>query len=113
MLIVILITIGLITLMTLITYTLEQRVRNYQRPRFTMLAHLLEAASVLLSMVVLRQIFTVLNSGDVISWAYATAQLTVLLFSLNTMRNLPVEIINILMPIFIYGQALWLAQGAH
>jgi len=113
MLIVVLITIGFITLMTLLTYTLEQRIRNHQQPRFTFLAHALEAASVLISMILLRQIFTVLNSGDVISWAYATAQLTILLFSLNTMRNLAVEVINILMPIFIYGQSIWLGQGPH
>lgn len=113
MLIVALITIGLISLMTILTYYLEQQAQRRQRPLFTHAVHALEGASVLGSMLLLRTIFTALNSGSTVSWAYATAQLTVLLFSLNTMRNLTVEIINLLMPLFIYGQSLMLGYNAH
>lgn len=104
MLIVILITIGLITLMTILTYLLEQQVHRRQNRYWTIGAHGAETLSVLISMILLRQIFITLNSGSIISWTYATVQLTILLFSLNTMRNLAVEIINLLMPLFIYGQ---------
>ena len=100
MLIVILITIGLITLMTILTYLLEQQVHRRQNRYWTIGAHGAEALSVLISMILLRQIFITLNSGSIISWTYATVQLTILLFSLNTMRNLAVEIINLLMPLF-------------
>ncbi|WEE35141.1 GGDEF domain-containing protein [Lactiplantibacillus paraplantarum] len=110
MLIVILITIGLITLMTILTYLLEQQVHRRKSRYWTILAHGSEALSVLISMILLRQIFITLNSGSIISWTYATVQLTILLFSLNTMRNLAVEIINLLMPLFIYGQAIWMGH---
>lgn len=110
MLIIVLITIGLITLMTILTYALEHQANQHQAPTWRYLAHGTEAVSVLVSMILLRQIFITLNSGSVISWTYATVQLTVLLFSLNTMRNLAVEVINILMPLFIYGQAIWLGH---
>ena len=110
MLIIVLITIGLITLMTILTYLLEQQVHRRKQRYWTYLAHGIEAISVLISMILLRQIFITLNSGSVISWTYATVQLTILLFSLNTMRNLAVEIINLLMPLFIYGQAIWLGH---
>ncbi|MGA3233517.1 GGDEF domain-containing protein [Lactiplantibacillus pentosus] len=110
MLIIVLITIGLITLMTILTYALEHQVNQHPAPTWRYLAHGTEAVSVLVSMILLRQIFITLNSGSVISWTYATVQLTVLLFSLNTMRNLAVEVINILMPLFIYGQAIWLGH---
>ncbi|ARK34898.1 GGDEF domain-containing protein [Lactiplantibacillus plantarum] len=113
MLIVILITIGLITLMTILTYLLEQQVHRRQNRYWTIGAHGAEALSVLISMILLRQIFITLNSGSIISWTYATVQLTILLFSLNTMRNLAVEIINLLMPLFIYGQAIWLGHSTQ
>ena len=90
MLIVVLITIGLITLMTILTYLLEQQVHRRQNRYWTIGAHGAEALSVLISMILLRQIFITLNSGSIISLTYATVQLTILLFSLNTMRNLAV-----------------------
>lgn len=70
MLIVILITIGLITLMTILTYLLEQQVHRRNTRYWTVLAHGSEALSVLISMILLRQIFITLNSGSVISWTY-------------------------------------------
>ncbi|AVK63857.1 GGDEF domain-containing protein [Lactobacillus sp. CBA3606] len=109
----ILIMTGLITIMTLLTYSLEHQALKIRRRRFTFLVHGIEAGSVVLSMVLLRQIFWTVNSGSVVSWAYATAQLTVLLFSLYTMRNLMVEIINILMLIFFYAQGMYMGHGAH
>ncbi|BDZ32068.1 GGDEF domain-containing protein [Lactiplantibacillus sp. WILCCON 0030] len=111
--IVALITTGLITVMTILTYFLEHRALRLRQPRVTLVAHGLEAASLVVSMLLLRQIFFTINSGSMLSWSYATAQLTVLLFSLYTMRNLAVEIINILMPILFYGQGMYFGRGAH
>ncbi|MCE2138987.1 GGDEF domain-containing protein, partial [Streptococcus thermophilus] len=53
MLIVILITIGLITLMTILTYLLEQQVHRRQNRHWTIGAHGAEALSVLISMILL------------------------------------------------------------
>ncbi|MFC6200453.1 GGDEF domain-containing protein [Lactiplantibacillus nangangensis] len=108
-----LITIGLITLMTILTYFLEQRALRLRQRRFTILAHGYEAASLVVSMILLRSICVTIDPENMLSWSYATAQLTVLLFGLYTMRNLAVEIINILMPIFFYGQGMYLGKGAH
>ncbi|MBU7495068.1 GGDEF domain-containing protein, partial [Lactiplantibacillus pentosus] len=57
MLIIVLITIGLITLMTILTYALEHQVNQHQAPTWRYLAHGTEAVSVLVSMILLRQIF--------------------------------------------------------
>lgn len=108
-----LITIGLITLMTILTYFLEQRALRLRQRRFTILAHTYEAASLVASMILLRSICVTIDPENMLSWSYATAQLTVLLFGLYTMRNLAVEIINILMPIFFYGQGMYFGKGAH
>lgn len=108
-----LITTGLITLMTILTYFLEQRALRLRQRRFTILAHGYEAASLVVSMILLRSICVTIDPENMLSWSYATAQLTVLLFGLYTMRNLAVEIINILMPIFFYGQGMYLGKGAH
>jgi len=106
-----LIMVGLITSMTAMTYILEQRAFKLRRPKFTHLIHGIEAASVIVSIILLRQVFWVMNSGDVLSWGYATAQLTVLLFSLYMMQNLAVELVNIVMPIFFYGQGMYMGRG--
>jgi len=104
--IIVLIMVGLITIMTVMTYLLEQRAHRVHRPRFTQLAHLIEAASVIVSVILLRQIFLVINAGDVRSWSYAMVQLTVLMFSLYTMHNWAVTVVNVITPIFFYSRGL-------
>ncbi|MFC6181279.1 hypothetical protein [Lactiplantibacillus daowaiensis] len=107
-----LITVGLITVMTAMTYYLERRALKLPR-HYVALIHAFEAVVVVGSVILLRQTFWVINSGDVLSWGYAIAQMTVLLFSLYMMRNLPVEIVNIGMPIFFYAQGMYMGHGGH
>lgn len=107
-----LITVGLITVMTAMTYYLERRALKRSR-HFGTLVHLLEAVAVVGSVILLRQTFWVLNSGDIVSWGYAIAQLTVLLFSLYLMRNLAVEVVNVIMPIAFYAQGMYMGHGGQ
>ncbi|MFC6275143.1 GGDEF domain-containing protein [Levilactobacillus tangyuanensis] len=105
-----LITVGLITLMMMMTYVLAQRTVRLFRP-YTIIVDLLEAVIVVGGVVVLRQTFLVLNGGSVLSWGYAIAQLMVLLFSLYAMQTLAVTLVNLAMPLIFYGASLRLGAS--
>lgn len=105
-----LITVGLITLMMMMTYVLAQRSVRLFRP-YTIIVDLLEAVIVVGGVVVLRQTFLVLNGGSVLSWGYAIAQLMVLLFSLYAMQTLAVTLVNLAMPLVFYGASLRLGAS--
>lgn len=98
-----LVTIGLITIITIVAYSLERRISNssplYQR----LIAHLTEGFVLAISMILLQQIFHILNSGSINNgWLYANAQLTILLYCMYLIRNQITLWINILMPFFYY-----------
>jgi len=105
-----LITVGLITLMMIMTYILAQRTIRLSRT-YTIIVDLLEAGVVIGGVVVLRQTFLVLNGGSVLSWGYAIAQLMVLLFSLYAMQTLAVTIVNLAMPLVFYAASLRLGAS--
>ncbi len=104
-------TTGLIALMSIMTYVLEHHALRVRSRRFTLLVHLAETVSVLLSMLIIRSAFYAINSGSVLTWSYATAQLTILLFALYTMWGPAIGMINIIMPIFIYSQGILLGSS--
>ncbi len=100
-----LVTIGLITIITIVAYSLERRITKnspfYQR----FLVHILEGLTLGISMLMLLNIFRILlNHGPVNQgWLYANAQLTILLFCMYLIRNRVTLLINILMPFIYYS----------
>ncbi|MFD1420075.1 GGDEF domain-containing protein [Lactiplantibacillus songbeiensis] len=104
-------TTGLIALMSVGTYILEHRALKIRRRRFTWTVHVVETASVLLSMLIIRSTFYAINDGSVLTWSYATAQLTILLFALYTMWGPAIGMLNIIMPVFIYSQGIYLGSS--
>jgi len=107
-----LITVGLIAIMMGMTYMLAQRSTKLPKT-YRVLVDLVEAGVVIGGVALLRQTFWVLNSGNILSWGYAIAQLMILLFSLYAMQNIAVTLVNLAMPIFFYGQALYLGASWH
>jgi len=107
-----LITVGLIAIMMVMTYMLAQRSTKLPKT-YRVLVDLVEAGVVIGGVALLRQTFWVLNSGNILSWGYAIAQLMILLFSLYAMQNIAVTLVNLAMPIFFYGQALYLGASWH
>ncbi|MCT4491150.1 GGDEF domain-containing protein [Levilactobacillus parabrevis] len=105
-----LITVGLIAIMMVMTYFLAQRIARLSRTA-TIILDLIEAVIVIASVIILRQTFWVLNNGNVLSWGYAIAQLMILLFSLYSMQNFAVALVNLIMPLFFYGQALYIGAS--
>jgi len=104
-------TTGLIALMSVMTYVLEHRALEVRRRQFTWLVQLIETASVVLSMLIIRSTLSAINGGSVLTWSYAMAQLTILLFALYTMWHPAIGMLNILMPIFIYSQGIYLGYS--
>ena len=99
-----LVTIGLITIITIVAYSLETRIRKTTAFYKKFPAHLIEGLTLGFSMVMLQQIFRVINKGSINNaWLYANAQLTILLFCMYLIRNKVTLIINILMPLMYYG----------
>lgn len=101
-----LVTIGLITVITVIAYSLERKISKssplYQR----LFVHVIEGVILALSMILLQQIFHILNNGSITNgWLYANAQLTILLYCMYLIRNKVTLLINILMP-FVYYSAM-------
>jgi len=105
-----LITVGLIAIMMVLTYMLAPRSTKLPR-RYRLVIDLVEAGVVIGGVVLLRQTFWVLNAGNVLSWGYAIAQLMILLFSLYAMQNIAVTLVNLAMPVFFYGQALYMGAS--
>jgi len=98
-----LVTIGLITIITVVAYALERRVGT--SPSFFKRsgAHIVEGLVLAFSMIMLENIFSILNKGSVNNgWLYANAQLTILLYCMYLIRNKITLIINLLIPLFYY-----------
>ena len=105
-----LVTIGLITIITIVAYSLERKISQSSPLYKRLTAHSLEGLVLALSMVMLQNIFRALNSGSVNhGWLYANAQLTILLYCMYLIRNKITLLINLLMP-FVYYQAINVAR---
>lgn len=99
-----LITIGLITVITIIAYSLERLISHSSPLWKRLLIHLSEGFVLAFSMVLLQQIFRILNHGSINNaWLYANAQLTILLYCMYLIRNRITLLINILMPFVYYS----------
>ncbi|MFC6201462.1 GGDEF domain-containing protein [Lactiplantibacillus nangangensis] len=68
--------------------------------------HLFEGALVVGSIALLRAEFIARDPGNVVSWGYIIAQLTILLLNLYTMHNLAITVINLVTPWAFYGEAM-------
>lgn len=101
-----LITIGLITILTVVSYSFEDISRKYKKWYYDIGLGLIEALVLVLSMVVVQHIFKTINAGSSANWFYATTQMTLLLYSLYTMQNHFIDLINIIAPIYIFGHHL-------
>lgn len=103
-LVVILITVGLITVITLISYTLEKKVSKAS-PFFIRLGeHIIESALLVISILLLRQVFTTINHGYFMTdaWLYANAQIAVAFFGILILNNRLVELLTLAFP-FLYN----------
>ncbi|WP_125568139.1 GGDEF domain-containing protein [Companilactobacillus insicii] len=98
-----LITVGLITIITIMNYSFENILHGSHSIGYRLTFELIEAIVLAIGMVLVQHIFKAINSGDMRSWFYATTQLTLLLYSLYTMHNRIIEIMNIIAPIYIFG----------
>lgn len=98
-----LVTIGLITIITVIAYSLERRISNSSPLLNRVFVHVLEGLVIALSMIMLEKIFYILNRGTINNgWLYANAQLTILLYCMYLIRNKITLLINLLMPLLYY-----------
>ncbi|WP_334329579.1 GGDEF domain-containing protein [Companilactobacillus sp. HBUAS59699] len=106
-LVVILITVGLITVITLVAYTLEKKVSKAS-PFFIRLGeHIIESGLLVISILLLRQVFTTINHGYFMTdaWLYANAQIAVAFFGILILNNRLVELLTLAFP-FLYNPAL-------
>ncbi|WP_334329866.1 GGDEF domain-containing protein [Companilactobacillus sp. HBUAS59699] len=99
-----LITVGLITIITIMAYSFESILRGNNSASYRLLLELVEGVVLVIGMILVQHIFKALNSGDMRSWFYATTQLTLLLYSLYTLQNRVIEVVNIIAPIYVFGQ---------
>lgn len=103
-LVVLLITIGLITVITLVSYSIEKRV-SAASPFFIRLSvHILESTILVVSIIVLREVFATVNNGKFMNdaWLYANAQIAVSFYGFLILNNRLVELITLAFP-FIYN----------
>lgn len=98
-----LVTIGLITIITIVAYSLERRISK-SSPLYQRIAtHIIEGVILASSMIMLEKIFFILNSGTINNgWLYANAQLTILLYCMYLIRNKITLLINLFMPLLYY-----------
>lgn len=101
-----LITVGLITILTFLSYYFEDLSRKHTKTSFIMFLGLVEAIALVVSMILVQHIFKAINSGDSTNWFYATTQMTLLLYCLYTMQNHFIDIVNIIAPLYIFGHHL-------
>jgi diguanylate cyclase (GGDEF)-like protein len=101
-----LVTIGLITLITILAYSLERYlVSSHPSTYLKVFFHLLEGSGLALAMTILQKTFHIINNGSINNgWLYANAQMTIMLYALYLMRNRIILMINIVMP-FVYHEA--------
>lgn len=106
-LVVFLITIGLITVITLISYSIEKKVSTAS-PFFIRLGvHILETIILIASILVLRSVFTTINNGIFMkdAWLYANAQIAVSFYGFLILNNRLVELVTLVLP-FLYNPSL-------
>ncbi|MFC6175362.1 GGDEF domain-containing protein [Companilactobacillus huachuanensis] len=103
-----LVTIGLITIITIVAYSLERRISN-SSPLYRRAAiHIVEGVILASSMIMLEKIFFILNKGSINNgWLYANAQLTILLYCMYLVRNKVTLLINLFMPLFYYQSMIF------
>ncbi|WP_025023104.1 GGDEF domain-containing protein [Companilactobacillus nodensis] len=102
-----LITIGLVTILTVMSYSFEDISRRKKKRSYDIVLGLTEGAVVVISMILVQHIFKSLNAGSSANWFYATTQMTLLLYSLYTMKNAVIEFVNIIAPLYIFGHHLF------
>ncbi|WP_407910790.1 GGDEF domain-containing protein [Lactiplantibacillus brownii] len=100
-----LLTISLIVIMTATTYLLEYRATRMPS-RYHRWIHLIEGGLVIGSVALLRAEFVARDPGNLVSWGYIIAQLTILLLSLYTMHNLAITVINLIVPWAFYAETM-------
>ncbi|WP_125763035.1 GGDEF domain-containing protein [Companilactobacillus hulinensis] len=106
-LVVLLITVGLITVITLVSYSIEKKV-SAASPFFIRLGvHILESAILIVSILVLREVFTTVNNGKFMqdAWLYANAQIAVSFYGFLILNNRLVELVTLALP-FLYNPSL-------
>lgn len=100
-----LVTIGLITLITILAYSLERYLVSHPSTYLKIFFHLLEGSGLALGMAILQKTFHIINNGSINNgWLYANAQMTIMLYALYLMRNRITLMINLVMP-FVYHEA--------
>lgn len=105
-----LVTIGLITIITIVAYSLERKISSSSPIHQRLFAHLIEGTVLAISMITLQQIFHILNNGSINNgWLYANAQLTILLYCMYLIKNQITLWINIVMP-FVYYTSMNIAR---
>lgn len=98
-----LVTIGLITVITIVGYGLERRITSKTPVYIRLIFHTLEGIVLTMSMIILQQTFHLLNNDSIHNgWLYANAQLTILLYAMYLIRNKITLLINLLMPFFYH-----------
>ncbi|WP_125591316.1 GGDEF domain-containing protein [Companilactobacillus jidongensis] len=102
-----LITVGLVTILTVMSYSFEDISRRHKNRSYDIILGLTEGAVVVISMILVQHIFKALNAGSSTNWFYATTQMTLLLYSLYTMQNTVIEFVNIIAPLYIFGHHLF------
>lgn len=102
-----LITVGLVTILTIMSYSFEDISRRHKNQTYDVILGLTEGAVVVISMILVQHIFKALNAGSSANWFYATTQMTILLYSLYTMQNVVIEVVNIIAPLYIFGHHLF------
>ncbi len=66
----------------------------------------LEAVGLVVGMILVQHIFKFINAGDSANWFYATTQMTLMLYSLYTLQNYFIDLVNIFAPLYIFGHHL-------
>lgn len=101
-----LITVGLITILTFMSYYFEDLSRKHTKRSFNIILGIIEAGTLVISMILVQHIFKAINSGSSTNWFYATTQMTLLLYCLYTMQNHFIDGVNIIAPLYIFGHHL-------
>ncbi|WP_125762232.1 GGDEF domain-containing protein [Companilactobacillus hulinensis] len=101
-----LITVGIITILTVLSYSFEGISRKHKKWYVDMVLGLIEAAALVLSMILVQHIFKAINAGSSTNWFYATTQMTLMLYALYTMQNHFIDAVNIVAPLYVFGHHL-------
>ncbi|WP_125762234.1 GGDEF domain-containing protein [Companilactobacillus hulinensis] len=98
--------IGIITILTIPSYTFKEKIEEHQNWLYDMGFDFLEAVGLVVGMILVQHIFKFINAGDSANWFYATTQMTLMLYSLYTLQNYFIDLVNIFAPLYIFGHHL-------